>query len=93
MCLVVNFVVSCVWSLCQLDANNAFLQDHIFEDVYMVQAYFYFYFEKKNIVVLLFWFPKVVFYSQKRKIILKTIWLFCACKKSSQIKGFLMIKY
>ena len=35
--LVLSLAVSCGWSLRQLNVNNAFLQGHLFEDVYMAQ--------------------------------------------------------
>lgn len=35
--IVLSLVVSRGWSLCQLDVNNAFLQGHLTEDVYMEQ--------------------------------------------------------
>ena len=37
VCLVLRLVVSRGWSLQQLDVNNAFLQGHLSEDVYMFQ--------------------------------------------------------
>nr|DAD45035.1 TPA_asm: hypothetical protein HUJ06_003265 [Nelumbo nucifera] len=37
ICLVLSLAVSRGWSLRQLDVNNAFLQGHLLEDVYMAQ--------------------------------------------------------
>ena len=37
VCLVLSLVVSRGWSLQQLDVNNAFLQGHLSEYVYMSQ--------------------------------------------------------
>ncbi|KAL5548865.1 hypothetical protein UlMin_004096 [Ulmus minor] len=35
VCVVLSLDVSQGWSLCQLDANNIFLQGHLFENVFM----------------------------------------------------------
>lgn len=35
--LVISIAISQGWSLCQLDVNNAFLQGHLVEDVFMAQ--------------------------------------------------------
>lgn len=35
--LILSITVSCEWSLHQLDVNTAFLQGHLFEDVYMAE--------------------------------------------------------
>lgn len=36
--IVLNLAVSCNWDLRQLDVNNAFLQGHLTDDVYMEQS-------------------------------------------------------